>query len=88
MLLLAVVTEPLAMIRQQNDGGAVVELVRLQILHQPPDDLVAVCDFRIVRGVHRKALGCSVGLVRLVQVQEEKGAGRVDALEPVLGSLL
>ena len=49
MFLLAVIAEPLAVIRQQHDRRAIVELMGLQILHQPADDLVGVGDLAVVR---------------------------------------
>ena len=85
MLLFAVIAEAFAVIRQQHDGRSVVELVRFQIANQPADDLVAVGDLAVVRRELRKPLGRRVRLVRLVQMQKQKGARRSDGIEPAFG---
>ena len=48
VFLLAVIAETLAVIGQQHDGGAIVQLVRLQIVDQSPDDFVGVGDLAVV----------------------------------------
>ena len=55
VLLLAVIAEALAVIRQQDDRRSVVELVRLQVADQPADDLVGVGDLAVVRRRTRRS---------------------------------
>ncbi len=85
VFLLAVIPQPFTVIRQQHDGGAVVELVRLEIPDQTADDFVRVRNFAVVRGVLGESGGRGVWLVRLVEVQEEEHTGGADGVEPVLG---
>ncbi len=85
VLLLPVIPEAFAVIGEQDDGGAVVQLVRLQVLNQTADDFVAVGDLAVVWRVLREALGRRVRFVRLVEVQKQKRARRALRIEPVLG---
>jgi hypothetical protein len=78
VLLLAVVAQPFSVIGEQDDCGAIVELMRLQVLHEAPDDFVRVRDFAVVRRVGGEAIRRRVWLVRLVQVEEQERARRAD----------
>jgi hypothetical protein len=57
-------------------------------MNQPADDLVRIRNFAVIRRVRGEPLGRRVRLMRLVQMQEQKGARRADAVEPALGDLL
>ena len=48
MLLFAVIAQPFAVIRQQDNRRTIVELVRLQIANQPADDFVRVRNLAVV----------------------------------------
>ena len=74
VLLLAVVAEAFAVIREQDDRRSVVELMRFQIPDQLADDLVAVRHFAVVRRVLGEPLRRRVRLVRFVEMQEEERA--------------
>ena len=74
VLLLAVVAEAFAVIREQDDRRSVVELMRFQIPDQLADDLVAVRHFAVVRHVLGEPLRRRVRLVRFVEMQEEERA--------------
>src|SRR5437773_10712786 len=75
VLLLAVIAEAFPVVGQQDNGRPVVELVRLQVPHEPADDFIAVGDLAVVRVVCPEALRRCVRLVRLVQMQKQKRAG-------------
>ncbi len=49
VLLLAVIAEPFAVIGDEDDRGLIVELMRLQVPHEPADDFVRVGDLAVVR---------------------------------------
>ena len=89
MLLLAVVPEALAVVRQQDDQGVVVQAARAQGVEQAADDLVGVRDLAVVRCVARETVRRRVGRVRLVQMQKQEdrrtGDGRL--FEPAFGHL-
>ena len=76
VLLLAVIAEAFAVIRQQHDRRSVVELMRLQVVDEAADDLVGVGDLAVVGRVLREARRRRVGLVRLVEMQEQERARR------------
>ena len=86
VLLLAVIAEPFAVIRQHDHRRAVVQLVRLEIFHEPSDDLVGIGDLAVVRRVCGEALRRRVRLVRLVEMEEEKRARGAGGCEPLLGN--
>jgi hypothetical protein len=85
VLLLAMIAESFAVIRHQHDRRTVVELMRLQVLHQAADDFVAVRDLAVVGRVRREACRRCVRLVRLVEMEKQKRARRADGVEPVFG---
>ena len=87
VLLLAVIAESFAVVRHENHGRLVVELMGLQIVQQPADDLVRVGDLAVVGPVISGSLGWRVASSRFVQMQEEERAGRAHRVEPVLGDL-
>jgi hypothetical protein len=83
VLLFAMIAEPFAVIGKQDDGGAVVEIHPAQAIEEAPDDLVGVGDLAVVRRVGAKPCRRRVGLVRLVDVEEEEERlGAVAPLEP------
>ena len=88
VLFFAVVAEAFAVIRQQHDRRTVVQLVRLQVFHQPADDFVGICDLAVVRRVLGEPLRGRVRRVRLVEMQEQEGARRSIRGQPALRDLL
>ena len=72
VLLLAVIAEPFAVIGEQHDGRALVDARGAQPVEQPADDLVRVGDLAVIRLVGGEARRRRVGLVRLVDVEEEE----------------
>ncbi len=67
MPLLAVIAEPFAVIGDEDDRGLIVELMRLQVLHEPADDFVGVGDLGVVRRELGEPRRSGVGRVGLVQ---------------------
>ena len=72
MFLLAVIAESFAVIGEQHDGRAIVDSRSAKALEQPADDLVRVGDLAVVRRVGRITRWRRVGLVRLVEVEEQE----------------
>ena len=72
VLLLAVIAEPFAVIRQQHDRRPIVEPDARRRIEQTADDLVGVSDLAVVRRVHREPRRRCVGLVRLVEMEEQE----------------
>ena len=85
VLLLAVIAEPLAVVREQHDGRSIVELRRAKAIEQAADELVGIRDLAVVRIVLRETLGRRIRLVRLVEMQKEKKRFRTLTVEPFLG---
>src|SRR5690349_3827596 len=72
VFLFAVIAESFAMVREQHDRGALVEVERAQAIEQPADDLVGIRNLAVIRLVRREARRRRVRLVRLVDVEEEE----------------
>ncbi len=85
VLLLAVVAEPLAVIRQQHNRRAIVQLLVCEMRDHPADDLVRVRDFAVVRRIFLEPLRRRVRLVRLVQMEKQEELRRGLAVQPPFG---
>ena len=85
VLLLAVIAKAFAVIRQQDDGRFVVELVRLQIAHAAARRSRPRTRSRRRRSVLGELCRRRVGRVRIVQVQEQEHARRALLVEPRFG---
>ncbi len=72
MLFLAVVTQALAVIREQDDRRLVVESLLPQVVQQLSDDLVGVLHLAVVGIRLGDARWRRVRCVRLVNVSEQK----------------
>ena len=86
VLLLAMISEALAVIGQQHDGGPIVQLVGFQIGDERADDFVRAGDFAVVGRVLSEPRRRGVRFVRLVQMKEQKRARGAGRREPSLGN--
>ena len=75
MLVLAVISEPLTVVRQKNDDGAVEDVMVLQVRDRLADDRIGICDLAVIRAVSVASavrLGRRVGCVRIEQVEPDE----------------
>ena len=88
MLVLAVLTESFAVVRQEDEEGAVVEALLLQEPEEGPDDRIGRRDLAVVgtsRVARREWLRRGVGGVRLVEVEEgQEGLSFRESRDPAL----
>ena len=70
MLRLAVIVQPLTMIRDDGDDRGPEQAAGVQPLEKPADQLVGVRDLAVVRIGHSMARRRRIGRVRLVQMKE------------------
>ncbi len=88
VLVLAVLAEPFAVVRQEDDEGAVVEALLLQEPEEGPDDRVGRRDLAVVgtsRVARREGLRRRVGGVRLVEVEDgQEGLSLRESRDPAL----
>src|SRR5262245_44739358 len=85
VFLLAVLPESLAVIGDEDDRRAVVQLMGLQIADQTPDDLVGPSDLGVIRRVDGPTFERHPSRVWLKDMKEEERAGRSRPFEPLLG---
>ncbi len=72
MLVFAVIPQPFAVIRQQDDRCILIQALVSQVIEKASDDLVGVVDFAVV-GIRRLDVrGRAVWAMGLVDVKEEK----------------
>ena len=87
MLILAVIVQTFAVIGADDDDGALVDPLRLQVIEQLADDGVGGGDLAVVgiRVAAAERLGRVVRNVRLVDVEEVEKRRGVMRIDPLLG---
>ena len=82
VLLLTVISKPLTVIREQDDGRVIIHAMGSQRLQQPANDLIRVGDLPIIGSVLGVPRRCGVRLVWFVEMQEQEQAGRALQVKP------
>ena len=84
MLLLAVVPEPLPVVREDDEERPVVEAPAREVRDERPEDRVGECDLSVVRARRGAPVGLRriVGSVGLVEVHEQEERAVRDPVQP------
>src|SRR5438477_2172781 len=71
---LAVIAEAFSVGRDEDDGGLVVELVRLEVADEPGDRFIDRRDFAVVRRQLIRSVGFGIWRMGTIKMQEQERA--------------